>query len=596
MDHKTLIAIGILFLTGSLSFASVPASGARVAVVDLTKSPERADLLTVALAKTDGIAVVERAQMDKLVAEQQLQALETGGKFSALGKLLGADGLAILENFPDGHGKSQPTVRLIAVATGACIMLRDFPATADPDGNIVAWIAHSVGESVPALTKKVDGLVPVAIVSIRSELTSKASGELDRALKSLLEKQLGGTPGLLLLERRQLGAVAFDKDLDASDAQPLLKGAIVIEATLTTPAADGGFTLRADLRRTDGTLAKAVKIEAAVSALPAAIEQLAAGIVEATGVPPIVGAPTHFREGRRFLLEAGLAWRADDREAAEEALSAARILGAPGPGLPWLALEMAQAALDRQTANIEWPLWLPVYQNRRPNGLLTANWDEVRATADETLADLAGFRASILVANHEPKLSFNLNETLKFYLYNRTNSWDNYYYFSAQDSLNRLCLFLWQRDLQGDPTVEPLRLQLRRLAEELKGLRPSPLAFDWLTDVPFPGRDLPIPLFARDRDELLSWYEKIFRWNQPIEWQQLIPRDEATALGPRFIRQPGTVEAWHALLRRLADDPATSLRVRLYQIATLESAEGQSAYLAILDAMGRRAAELQQSG
>src|ERR1700689_1263100 len=127
MEYKTLIALGILIMTGLLCpasnpavgthlgiidvrslraawfrllalvavllLASVQAFGARVAVVDLTKAPDRADLLTVALAKTDGIEVLERAQMDKLVAEQQLQALESGGKFSALGKLVGADGL-----------------------------------------------------------------------------------------------------------------------------------------------------------------------------------------------------------------------------------------------------------------------------------------------------------------------------------------------------------------------------------------------------------------------------------------------------------------------------------------------------------------------
>ena len=52
------------------------------------------------------------------------------------------------------------------------------------------------------------GLVPVAIVGLRSEIATKASGDLDRALKLLLERELAGTPGVLLLERCRLGAVA----------------------------------------------------------------------------------------------------------------------------------------------------------------------------------------------------------------------------------------------------------------------------------------------------------------------------------------------------------------------------------------------------
>src|SRR5947209_7906069 len=73
----------------------------RLAIVPKTEALRAAaDFLTVALSTNAQVALVERAQLEKVLREQEVAASNRGNLIK-LGELLGADGLLVLQ-LPEG--------------------------------------------------------------------------------------------------------------------------------------------------------------------------------------------------------------------------------------------------------------------------------------------------------------------------------------------------------------------------------------------------------------------------------------------------------------------------------------------------------------
>ena len=127
---KRKIWIGVIWL--SCAGLLPAAETVRLALVaEDSSSLEPLDLLTAAFSTNSQLALLERAQIDKVLREQAL-ASANGPDFLKLGQLLGADGLLLLESVKDGTNRFLAS-RLVAVNPGVVI-----------DAARVSWPASQV--------------------------------------------------------------------------------------------------------------------------------------------------------------------------------------------------------------------------------------------------------------------------------------------------------------------------------------------------------------------------------------------------------------------------------------------------------------------
>ena len=120
-----------------LSALAIPAFAREIRLGILPLAPvaqPAADLLTAGLTGRTNIALVERAEIDKIYREQNLAANQRANLVK-LGQLLNAEGLFILQ--PVANGTNQLLeVRLVAVQTGVALGSARYPL---PLQNVAEW-------------------------------------------------------------------------------------------------------------------------------------------------------------------------------------------------------------------------------------------------------------------------------------------------------------------------------------------------------------------------------------------------------------------------------------------------------------------------
>ena len=229
----TLCCMAGVFATLSIMGSGALAIGAppRLAVVAEAESLQpAADLLTVMLSTNTGVVLVERAQLDKVLHEQSL-AVASGQDLLKLGELLGAGGVLTLQ-YPDDLNRMEMVLTLVAVKPG--VVLRQAHYEWPPRG-LVGWCPLAVRQVeplFPKLTLLAREALPVSILNLRASIRSPETEALERELTRLLYDRLVREPEVLVLERRRLRELAFEKDLIEPTDEPFWNGGFLLEGTI----------------------------------------------------------------------------------------------------------------------------------------------------------------------------------------------------------------------------------------------------------------------------------------------------------------------------------------------------------------------------
>src|SRR6266542_1872163 len=183
------IVVQASLMPASRAQPATAASPIRLAIVAEDKSLAPAlDLLTAELSANSQLALLERAQIDKVLAEQALSAA-TGRDALKLGQLLGADGVLALEtNSVDG--RALLSARLIAVKPGVVLGIVKAPL---PLEDPLPWsriVSQQFAPLFPKLTVLVKNAIPISIVNLRCALRSREAQELERQLTLLTIERL----------------------------------------------------------------------------------------------------------------------------------------------------------------------------------------------------------------------------------------------------------------------------------------------------------------------------------------------------------------------------------------------------------------------
>jgi len=204
---------------------------------DLHKLP-LVSLLEVELSQKDGIQLLERAEIDRILQEQQLSVADFLQRNNALevGRLLRADAFVLLsvEN-SRSEDESQSTllrVRVVETAHG----LRLLDSFEEPDGakleDTVKRITEKVTAIIPKMMLPPGKAIPVGIVDIHRVQLGERYQWLARALPAMLSVRLSKELRIIMLEREDLKILHDEKLLTEGEDTEFWSSAVLVEGYL----------------------------------------------------------------------------------------------------------------------------------------------------------------------------------------------------------------------------------------------------------------------------------------------------------------------------------------------------------------------------
>jgi hypothetical protein len=297
-----LAALGALGQQNSTPF--------RLALVAADSAPAAvADLLMVELSHQRGVQLLERAEISRIFREQQLST--AGPDMLKLGKLLGADGLLVLESGPEGTNQLA-RARLIAVKPGVVIADERVPFPKDHEAESVKTLVSQLQPMFSKLAVKPGDAVPLSVLNLRAAVRAPGDQSLEHELTLLLIHRLTRERDFFVLERRRLGDVLFEKALQPDDASPFWTGRYLLDGSFEQDgSAPDAITLHIRLVSPQGGVTNALQVTGSRMNLNALVEKLVGQVLAALKKDSGPGSWQPLAEAEQFAAEArwALRWR-----------------------------------------------------------------------------------------------------------------------------------------------------------------------------------------------------------------------------------------------------------------------------------------------
>jgi hypothetical protein len=302
MRNKTIYIsmFGFLLFT-SLLYAQTDNITVSIALIadkagSLDKSPLMS-LLEARLSQNGNIKLLERAQIDKILQEQQLSAAGLLDRTNSIkiGQLLRVDAFVIIttetpvqSTTPTANASTGTLIRVRVVQTSHGLRLLDCFEQLE-ESKLLNDIAQTITKRVTAVTKKLllpaGQVIPVGIVDIHRVQLGEQYRILERTLPVLLSVKLGIEPKIIMLEREDLKILQDEKLRTQGEDSKFWASAVLIEGNLQPK--DGDLIMSLSLRRPAGQATKSFTISVEPNEPSTAIDKAATNIVqEILNTPP----------------------------------------------------------------------------------------------------------------------------------------------------------------------------------------------------------------------------------------------------------------------------------------------------------------------
>lgn len=249
------------------------ALSARIAVSGDPSLADLVDLTASALSAQPDLAVLDRADLDKLGQEQQIQAVLDSKDYSSI-HLLPADGLVLLRAVSH-DGKTGILARLVAVQPGVILREVALPDEADPAAQVQALVKELAPYESKLAALQKGRIAALSLLGLRFETDAPGTRDLERSVNLLLANRLSAEPDVLVLERWRLNDAVFEKTLSPQQPAPFWTGSSLIDGSLRLQ--DGVVEVTLRLRPPQGPDVS-ITDKDTVENLPALVERLAGKI------------------------------------------------------------------------------------------------------------------------------------------------------------------------------------------------------------------------------------------------------------------------------------------------------------------------------
>ena len=327
----TILFLTIAWTLGPNLRAQTSPPAARIALINKEVSTTLvADLLLTELSQGKEFTLLEREEVNRVYREQNVSAANQD--YLKLGRLLGADGLVMLE-LSKYRDQSIVSVHLLAVKPGVLVHSTRSPWPIADQNDWSRGMASILHRYASKLNVSAQDAVPLSLVPFQTPLDSPEGRDTANLLSSLLVDRLSREDRVFVLERERMAALVEENDYLQNDADSFWNGAYLLDGIVDRDGYSKSLvTLNARLNRPTG--ADPIQIEAvgARTNLVDIVAQLCKQIVSA------------------LALGDQASWNAGDE--------AARYFEEAKWNLRWGILEHAAAAaesswaLGRQTAEV----------------------------------------------------------------------------------------------------------------------------------------------------------------------------------------------------------------------------------------------------
>ena len=321
MKHTTAVIVGCVFGVFALA---LPASAAtRVALVapDGAETALKAvDLAGEQLTKAEGMQVLERAEIYRILEEQKLSVAGwvNGDVAVKAGQLLGVDLFAAIETDPQTNAVLAITV--FDAATG--VRYWDSALASDTLEQSVQDIVAGVQKADEKRKALGEGGRVVCLLTTRNVDLPGAQSSFSWIVGTLIERRLSKAGSISVVERKRLEQINQERSLPgASDSNKLTASTVMLE--LQIARGDKPNSVLAKVFLTDSTGKTIATVESSGSFdAPALADALQVKICEALKSSPAAGG-NRKQEAARFQHEATMWSQHGDLQAAMQAADAA---------------------------------------------------------------------------------------------------------------------------------------------------------------------------------------------------------------------------------------------------------------------------------
>ena len=319
----------------------------RLAIVSVEESQHlRRILLTAELSKQQGIELVERDEIDKVMREQGLSINGNLDQQLNLSKLLRAQGMLILEVVKESKGAAVLHARLVAVEPGMVVMDVITPFVPENVAELSKLISARVTPLLPKLAVKRDKAVPISILNVRAVYSAGAPAQMEREITTLLASRLTLEPPVFVLERRRLDLLSNEKATGDEPVSAFWNGAYLLDGSIDNGSREGDIAIRLRLRLPGNGGENLLSAEGSAQNARALVEKLTTQILQATGTRALATGWNPGAEAHQYLDEAVWARAQGRYEEAIEAIESASALG----GGSWGEVLFVRASLYAKKA------------------------------------------------------------------------------------------------------------------------------------------------------------------------------------------------------------------------------------------------------
>lgn len=320
------LTLAVIFLVTPAGASVTNTAPLRLAIVaENGLPPMLGDLLTVEFSAAPGLALLERAEVERVYREQRLAG--AGADPVQMGRLLGADGLVLLGLIREGTNQFVGA-RLVAVKPGVIIATTRTPWPMPDAPGWARWTADYLGLRTAKLTVKANEAIPISFVFMRSTVKSPVTENTERQINPLIIERLAREPELFVLERRRMDALQDEKFLAGTDAASFWNGSYLLEGVLDRDGySQQNMTISARLIPPGGGAPELIELSgdrASVAALANRLAERLREILRLKSSPPSWSPGA---EALRYLEQAEWALKWDLAAEARSAADSAWALG-----------------------------------------------------------------------------------------------------------------------------------------------------------------------------------------------------------------------------------------------------------------------------
>ncbi|OHB77582.1 MAG: hypothetical protein A2Z25_01035 [Planctomycetes bacterium RBG_16_55_9] len=258
---------------------------------DLDKSP-LVSLLESRLSHTQGVHVLERAQIDKILAEQRWSITSLFDRNATIkaGRLLRAEAFVLLSAEADESKEKEKSelvrVRLVETRHGLRLWDGFEPLDAASYAETVNRVIDKVIAAAGKLTLPPGQAIPVGIVEVHSVQLGDGHRWLTRVMPGMLSVRLSTEPRIVMLEREDLAVLRRETLLAEGEDAAFWSSAVLIDGYLER-GKDKDLEMKLQLKRASGDEVAAFTVSIKPDEPSLAVDQVADKMIrELVDSPP----------------------------------------------------------------------------------------------------------------------------------------------------------------------------------------------------------------------------------------------------------------------------------------------------------------------